>query len=145
MKPQEEIVTYESQTLDGRDISRLADFMTKEQVIAHPTLNLRDENAEWHQVEYTRENIIGRLKSDLAFAFEKALDKRGISAGCMFYVIKMWMWVLHEHEDLINWPGDKYAQYGLPLLKAVALRYDLPNEIGEDNGDEFSYSSEADE
>lgn len=143
MKPQEDIVKYESQTLDSRDISRLASFMTKEQVIAHPAINLRDENAEWHQEEYTRENILSRLRSDLAFAFEKALDKRGISAGCMFHVIKMWMWVLDEHEDLINWSNESYAQYGLPLLRAVALRYELPNEIGEDNGDEFKYSSEA--
>jgi hypothetical protein len=80
----------------------------------------------------------------LAFAFEKALNKRGISAGMMFHVVKMWMWVLDEHEDLVNWPDDYYAQYGLPLFKAVALRYDLPNEIGDDEGDEFVYSSEAD-
>ena len=143
MKTLEEILSYEANTLDGRDLGRLASFMTKEQLTAKG-LKLKNPDQDWTPKEFTREAVIDCLKSDLAFAFEKALDKRGISAGFMYAVVKMWMWVLDEHEDLINWPDSDYAQYGLPFLKAVALRYDLPNEIGDDDGDEFKYSSEAD-
>lgn len=143
MKTIEEILNYQSETIDGRDISRLAVFMTREQIDA-AGLTLRDPDVEWVPQELTRENVLTKLKGDLDFAFEKALDKRGLSAGMMYSVIKMWMWVLDEHQDLIDWPDDNYAQYGLPLFKAVALRYDLPNEIGDDEGDEFVYSSEAD-
>ena len=144
MKTLEEILSYESNALDGRDLGRLASFMTKEQLTAKG-LTLKDPDKEWTPKEYTREAILECLKSDLAFAFDKALGKRGLSAGMMFMVIKMWMWVLDEHQDLVNWSNDDYAQYGLPFLKAVALRYDLPNEIGDDEGDEFVYSSEADD
>lgn len=73
------------------------------------------------------------LASDLEFAFEKALGQRGISASVMNDVIKMWMWVLDD-EELAN--CEEYAQYGLPLLKKVAVKYGLPNEIGDDYGNE---------
>lgn len=143
MKTMEEILAYESSTLDGRDLGRLAIFMTKEQLTSKG-MTPKNPDQEWVPQEFTREAVLKCLKGDLEFAFEKALDKRGISASMMYHVIKMWMWVLDEHEDLVNWPDDYYAQYGLPLFKAVALRYDLPNEIGDDEGDEFEYSSEAD-
>lgn len=140
MKSIEEILSYESQSFDGRDLNRLADFMTVEQM---QKFNLEVSNPNgWKTEELTRENVLKRLESDLAFAFEKALNKRGLSAGLMYGVIKMWMWVLDEHDDLVNWSDVNYAQYGLPYLKAVALRYGLPNEIGDDAGDESQYSAD---
>lgn len=140
MKTIDEILKYESQALDGRDISRLGSFMTLDQL---KIAGLAPSNPEkWEPEEFTHENVLARLKSDLSFAFEKALNKRGLSAGMMFSVIKMWVWVLDEHEDLVNWSDDNYAQYGLPFLKAVALRYNLENPIGDDAGDEPQYSAD---
>lgn len=141
MKSIEEILKYQSQSLDGRDICRLGSFMTHEQ-LKEVGLAPSKPDVDWVPEEYTRENVIKRLESDLAFAFEKALNKRGLSAGMMFSVIKMWMWVLDEHEDLVNWSDDNYAMYGLPLFKAVALRYNLDNPIGDDVGNESHYSDE---
>jgi hypothetical protein len=140
MKTLDEIMSYEESTIDGRDLSRLARFMTEEQMAKFELAP--QDGTVWVSEPFTREAVLEQLRSDLEFAFEKALNRRGISAGCMFYVIKMWMWVLDEHEDLINWDDDNYAQYGLPYLKAVALRYNLPNEIGDDVGDEERYASE---
>ena len=59
----------------------------------------------------------------------------------MHSVILTWMWLLDDpiyekHKD-----GNYYAQYGLPLFKEVAVKYNLPNRIGEDNGDEDHYAS----
>lgn len=124
---------------DGRDACRLMDFF---EVKDWPALGMKPgDGADKHVPQpWTREAVLSRLAHDLSFAFEKALDKRGISASCMHEVVKMWLWVL---EDPLQ-DDDRYAQYGLPLLKAVALKYDLPNEIGEDVGDEHKYSAEAD-
>ena len=83
----------------------------------------------------TRQNILKQLKGDLEFAFEKALNQRGISSGLMYEVIKMWMWVLED--PLQNF--DEYAMYGLPLYKAAALKYGFNNPIGEDYGNEDKY------
>ncbi len=56
----------------------------------------------------------------------------------MYEVVKMWMYILED--DLQNF--EDYAQYGLPLFKAVALKYGFENPIGEDKGDEDKYASD---
>lgn len=140
MKTLEQIKQYSMQTLDGRDLSRLAIFFTEDE--------LKEKGLEYtgtepyKQEEFTRDNVLKRLERDLEFAFEKALDKRGISALFMYQTIKMWNWVLEE--GLEDWSDDCYAQYGLPLLKATAEKYGFDNPIGDDDGDEYQYSAEAD-
>ncbi len=132
------IENYKSDSLDGRDLYRLAQFVPKER-LAEIGLSLKDESAEGNHKELTRENVLEQLKSDVEFGFEKALDKRGISAGLMYQVVSMWNWILEE--GLENF--DDYAQYGLPLFKATAVKYGFDNPIGDDDGDEYKYSSEG--
>lgn len=136
MKTIDDIVKYKQQCMDGRDITRLAEFIPHELL---KEVGLRTVDDEHHEhKKLTRQAVMVHLASDLAFAFEKALDQRGISASFMYSVIKMWNWVLEEGlED----PDDEsvYAQYGLPYLKATALQYGLPNPIGDDVGNERKY------
>lgn len=141
MKSLQQIYSYKSSSLDGRDVSRLSAFIPVED---WPKFGLKvAEGVDLATIKIeklTKANIMKHLKRDLAFAFEKALGKRGISASLMNDVIKMWMWVLDD--ELAD--CEEYAQYGLPLLKKVAVKYKLENPIGEDKGDEYKYSSEAD-
>lgn len=144
MKTLEQVfANYKSQTLDGRDVSRLAQFVP-EADLSKIGVELKDESkGTWKPEEFTKENVIKQLKGDVAFAFEKALNKRGISAGMMFEVVHMWNWILED--GLEDWDEDAgYAQYGLPLFKATALKYSFDNPIGDDAGDEYKYSSEGD-
>lgn len=137
------IAGRQSQTLDGRDYIRLSDFF-EDNHLETLGLGLSDSSANKRDIlDWTEENILNKLKCDVDFAFEKALNKRGISAGLMHNVVKMWMWIL-EDRDLHDRADEMYAQYGLPFLKAVAIKYGLKNEIGDDNGDEFKYSADAD-
>lgn len=126
-----------SQTIDGRDYSRLVGFFPvdrwgefgfkpKEDVEVPPPI-------PWSEAE-----ILKQLKSDTAFAFEKSLNKRGISAGSMNAVLLMWMWVL---EDGLQ-HHDDYAQYGLPLCKAVAVKFGFPNPIGDKVGNEPEFAED---
>lgn len=129
---------YKSQTLDGRDLYRLAQFVPKERLSEFGlTLNPDcEDNNEHKVVEFTRENVLKQLKEDVEFGFEKALDQRGISSCMMYQVVSMWNWILEEGlEDF-----DDYAQYGLPLFKATAVKYGFDNPIGDDYGDEAKYS-----
>jgi len=141
MKTLKQIKTYKSkcETLDSRDISRLLHFFPPSEW-KEMGFEIREgvDIPEIKTLEYSRENVLEKLKADLDFAFDKALGQRGISSSLMFEVIKMWMWVLDD--ELQNFPDDNYAQYGLPLFKAVAVKYNLENRIGEDNGDESAYS-----
>ena len=132
---------YKSETIDGRDLKRLSQFI--------PEAELKDFGFEikeeyigtYKHIEFTKENILIQLEKDVAFGFEKALNRRGISASLMYEVVKMWNWILEE--GLENF--DDYPMYGLPLFKATALKYGFDNPIGEDTGSENKYDESYDE
>lgn len=138
MKTLEQILQYKSQTLDGRDLRRLGMFIP-ENMLSQIGVEIADEHVgTWIPQELTRENILHQLKKDVEFGFEKALDRRGISAGLMYGVVAMWNWILEEGLEGF----EDYAQYGLPLFKATAIKYGFENPIGEDRGDESHYSQD---
>lgn len=130
-----------SATLDGSDFARLSDFFAPAQwgvlgFVAKEGVNM----ASPARNEWAYDTIIEALKDDVAFGFEKALNKRGISASLMNDCVKMWLWIL---EDPLQYHTE-YAQYGLPLLKEVAVKYNFVNPIGNDSGNEFKYSADSD-
>ena len=155
MRTLDEILSnYKANCIDGRDIYRLWKFIPWDMVKNYPDFynKVKDEylneeawNRDVYEMPFTRENIIEQLRTDVEFGLEKALDKRGISASLMFEVVRMWNWILNEDDELANWPSERYALYGLPLLKATALKYGFPNEIGDDEGTESRYTEDTDD
>ena len=155
MRTLDEILSnHKSNCLDGRDTYRLWKFVPWDIAKNYPDFynTVKDEylneeawNRDIYEMPFTRENIIEQLRTDVEFGFEKALDKRGISAGLMFDVVRMWNWVLNEDEELANWPSERYAMYGLPLFKATALKYGFQNPIGDDEGTESWYNDDEEE
>lgn len=100
--------------LDDRFGSRLAKFLTEEQL---EKIGFKYDGDEPYPEpkEWTRENILEQLKSDVEFGFEKALDQRGISASLMFYVVLRWNQVLEE--GLENYPEENYAMIRQDIAK----------------------------
>lgn len=137
MKTLEQVLSeYKSDTLDGRDLTRLAQFIP-ESKLKDIGLELKAEFIGKHNhIEWTRDNIIDQLRQDVAFGFEKALDQRGISSLLMAEVVKMWNWILEEGLENFN----DYPMYGLPIFKATALKYGFDNPIGDDSGAELYYN-----
>lgn len=128
---------YTSESFDGRDLNRILPFVTAEQAKSVGR-EFTPEYAPTHvPIEFTRENVLAKLKGDLSFAFEKALDCRGLSSMAMYFTIKFYNWILED--GLEDWSDDNYAMYGLPLYKATALQYGFDNPIGDDAGDEDKY------
>ena len=126
--------------LDDRFGARLCQFLTAEQMKSIG-FSINEEYKGQHvPKEWTRENILEQLKDDVEFGFEKALDRRGISSGLMFDVVRKWNKVLEE--GLEDWDEDHYAMYGLPLFKATAVKYGWDNPIGDDEGNESEYGDE---
>ena len=141
MKTIEQIkAEYHSDTIDGRDLYRLSKFLSVDDCKAME-LKFTTEEAEKNHVPkpFTRENILEQLKKDVAFGFEKALNQRGISSGLMVEVVMMWNWVLEEGLETLD-TDTQYAQYGLPIFKATAIKYGFDNPIGEDVGNEEKYA-----
>lgn len=128
---------YKPKTIDGRDLSRLAQFIPEEQ-LQEFGLSLKEDYIGKHKhIEFTRENVLKQLEKDVEFGFEKALNQRGISASLMYEVVSMWNWILEEGLEKFN----GYAQYGLPLFRETAVKYGFDNPIGEDSGNERKYAS----
>lgn len=140
MKTKDEILSnykdWEMQ-LDDRFGSRFIQFLTQEEMEQIGFVLNEQFKDTWQPNEWTRENILEQLKKDVDFGFEKALNRRGISASLMFEVVLRWNKILEE--GLENWDEDVYAQYGLPLFKATAVKYGWENPIGNDRGDESRY------
>lgn len=110
---------WESKTLDGRDLNRLAQFLP-ESDLHLIGVELKEEYKGKHEpVDFTKENVLKQLEEDVRFGLEKAHNMRGISAEMMFEVVRMWNWVLEEGlEDF-----DQYGSYGIPLFMATAKKY----------------------
>lgn len=121
--------------LDDRFGKRLCDFLTVKQA---KELGFTFVEGYVHKKKaWTEKNVLAQLERDVAFGFEKALDRRGISAGLMNAVVQSWCKVLDNGIDPSKYP---YPMYGLPLLKAVAVKYGFDNPIGDDEGTEDKYS-----
>ncbi len=131
-----------SQCLDGRDFGRLAEFFPPGDwaVFGQQPGEAFDPDNYTNKV-WMRPNFLNILASDLSFGFEKAMGKRGISAELMHSCVKQWLWILED--PLYDQADELYSQYGLPFFKAVALKYDLPNPIGDDVGNEYKYCAES--
>lgn len=138
MKTLEQVLaSYKSETLDDRDLTRLAQFLTVEQIEnLGLSFNTPEERKNHVPAEFTKENILKQLQKDVAFGFEKALNRRGISSSLMYEVVQMWNHILEEGLEGF----DSYAMYGLPLFKATAVKYGFENPIGGDAGSEDHYN-----
>lgn len=141
MKTLEQLKGLTSNCIDGRDFGRLSNFipynMLNEFGIEPKEEYDNEEKWNEHIVEFNRENILKQLEKDVAFGFEKALNKRSISSSLMFECVRLWNYILEE--GLEDWSEENYAMYGLSLFKATAVKYGWDNPIGEDNGDESIY------
>lgn len=83
--------------------------------------------------EWTEENVLAQLKSDVEFAIEKSTNHRGISASLMNDVLKAWCIVMEN--GLEKTP---YGYYGDKLIKKVDEYYNF-GLVTEDTFDEDFY------
>lgn len=100
MKTLEQLKGLTSRCLDGRDFSRLSNFIPYN-MLKDFGIELKEEynnEEKWneHVIEFTRENILKQLKRDVEFGFEKALNQRGISSGLMFNCVMPWNYTIRR-------------------------------------------------
>jgi hypothetical protein len=83
---------------------------------------------------FTEEHVLKEARSYLAFAFDKAINHRGLSAGRSVIKMREYAWILGM-DDAVAFADDdaNYAQYGVPVLKrmAASLNVEIPREIAE--------------
>lgn len=113
---------------------RLRQFLTVEQA---KSIDWEVLKKYYNPIEFTKQNIIKQLESDVAFGFKKALEKNLLISKLMFDVVKEWLFILEDPLKDFN----DYSMYGLPLFKAVAVKYGFDNPIEEDDGSKDKYGN----
>lgn len=79
--------------------------------------------AKWKYQPNTNEAVLTEMKEYMEFAWDKALNHRGLSANRSIDKMRAWCWLLGD-EEKIDW--EKYAQYGAPILKQICELYGFP-------------------
>ena len=80
---------------------------------------LENTEEEWREIykEPSEENIKKEMREYLGFAFGKAEDERGLSAGRSMQHYYGWIWLL-DKEDYFGDVRD-YSKYGIPYLNMI--------------------------
>jgi len=69
---------------------------------------------------------VKKIKEYMDFAWEKANDCRGISAGRSLMHMRAWLWLDSQDEFLKKWNNlENYEFYGKPQLKAICELYGI--------------------
>lgn len=104
--------------LDRRWTKRFLDFLPADEWDEYG-FSLKEGTEIPKVKEWTEENILEQLKSDVEFGYEKATDERGISSELMAMVVNAWCKVL---ENGLNLDGDD-GWYHIKQFKIVANHY----------------------
>lgn len=92
--------------------------------LARPFLQKEATEVEWGKVvPRDHETVLSELKDYMPFAWEKANNCRGISAGRSIAHMRAWLWLLGE-EDAAAGITD-YNMYGKPELRAICEHYEI--------------------
>lgn len=88
---------------------------------------LKPDVSEWEQLTLNRTVIINEMTEYMEFAWEKALDERGLSANRSIIKMQAWLWLLGDTELLAFAENDRnYPMYGKPILRRICEVYELP-------------------
>jgi hypothetical protein len=100
---------------------------------AQPFLIDGAKSEDWPTLPYTSADVIKDMKEYMAFAWDKAQNHRGISAGRSIEKMCAYLWLLDDERTLIFARSDSnYAQYGVPVLKKICEVYGFPIPDGQD-------------
>jgi hypothetical protein len=125
MKTQEEIITKIKLLEDDR--SDFFGFIRGELIMfldfehAKPFLKEGVKPESWEPNLSTDDGVKARILDYMPFAWGKANDCRGLSAGRSLNHMQAWLWMLGEEAaaDQI----DNYSHYGKPQLRAICEHF----------------------
>ena len=78
-------------------------------------------NDDWTPKTADRESILKEMHDYMDFAWSKANDNRGLSAGRSLMHMQAWLWLLGEDQAIND--IDDYTHYGKPQLRAICEHF----------------------
>ena len=126
MRSQEEILERFNKVNDvfGTQKSDLIDYMefktAKEFLKDEYVKQVESGEKEWEQTMNPKKEILGYLD----FAYGKAHNERGLSAGRSMLHFKTWIWIDDEkfYNEIVD-EMDSYNDYGLAVLDKISKHY----------------------
>ena len=116
--------TLTCHSFDGREFSRLASYAADDE-LAILGYELKEGVQTRNIKTWDFATVVQDAREDLDFAFEKARAERGLSASSMYWVMKMWNWVLNDSPIPSKDDDDDYNPYGLPFLES--FKFPVPS------------------
>jgi hypothetical protein len=97
--------------------SALLPYLSREQVeeFVKPGSDL----ASWEMFPLERSDVVAEIKEYMAFAIDKAINHRGISADRSIVKMREWAWILAKDDLLAEIDAAGYVNYGAPKLKVI--------------------------
>jgi hypothetical protein len=133
MKTTAQIVEYCKKNNDifGFTLDVLVPYLPREDALQF--LEPDFDNSKWRTHPPTEEEVLADIQRYMEFAWGKARDHRGLSAGRSITKMQAWLWLLDE-DDLLLFSMDdsNYPSYGAPILKKICEKYNFPIPEGED-------------
>lgn len=128
-RTQEEIVArIEEVSKDdffGAKRTDLLQFLSYENAKSSLKEEVTAEDWSKNQKECTKENIVAEIKNYMPFAWDKANDKRGISAGRSQDHMEAWLWLLNDPELYEKWESTEYNYYGKEKLNVICKALEI--------------------
>lgn len=102
----------------GWEWTELVSRLDKEVAVAAGVIE--DLGHDWKTFPRDRESILKTMLNYMDFAWSKAFDERGLSAGRSLCHYEAWIWLLGD-EDYARFQGisDDYDNYGQPHLRRI--------------------------
>lgn len=132
MKTQEQLIErYRVLAEDdffGAKRGDLATYMTAESLAAAGE-PVREDQAHLVGKTLTRDAVLTEMRNYMTFAWDKANNERGLSAGRSINHFEAWLWLLGDEEALaFAEDDDNYPEYGRPILRFICERFGFPIE-----------------
>lgn len=128
----EHIKEVDQDWIDHRFTKRFIDFIPVDEWKTFGFSYTGPENEKPTVKEWTEENVLAQLKSDVAFGIEKATNHRGISSSLMYDCVKAWCVVLENGLE-----DTDYGYYGHSLFQAVDEKYNFGLVTADTFGESF--------
>jgi len=105
----------------GFEVSEYVPFLDFEH--ARPFLKAVVTAEEWEKCRKpaTRGAVVAVMLDYMPFAWEKANDQRGLSAGRSIAHYVAWLWLAGERD--LAWEIEEYTDYGRPQLRKICARF----------------------
>jgi len=134
MRTTEEIAAYyeiiKADDMFGFRGEVLLSYLSIEQL--RPFLKAGADMSDWVPDPLDKTKALRDMREYMEFAWGKARDHRGLSAGRSIEKMEAWLWLLEQDDILAEVRKTLYPSYGAPKLKLICELMGFPIPDGED-------------